>query len=146
MNERGKRWQAANPDKKAKAQQRRIEVNREHYRQINRDWRSKNKEKASGYTKRWAEKNPDKIRLYAKQKRVGRQNYLGVEYAEALANDPCAFCGARPIEIDHIEPRKRGGSDDWLNLTAACRSCNAMKRTSPLLLFLLRRAESRVKI
>jgi 5-methylcytosine-specific restriction endonuclease McrA len=32
------------------------------------------------------------------------------------------------LEVDHIIPRKHGGTDDLENLQALCYSCNAMKR------------------
>lgn len=44
----------------------------------------------------------------------------------------CELCGIsadiRALEVDHIEPRSRGGTDDPENLQALCFSCNAMKR------------------
>jgi len=41
----------------------------------------------------------------------------------------CAYCGAQnvPLEIDHIHPRSKGGSDRVSNLTLACRPCNQSK-------------------
>jgi 5-methylcytosine-specific restriction endonuclease McrA len=38
--------------------------------------------------------------------------------------------------------KKSGGTDDWDNLTGACHSCNARKRTIPLLQFMLRQLPS----
>jgi ATP adenylyltransferase len=44
----------------------------------------------------------------------------------------CELCGAsaeqKALEVDHILPRKHGGSDDMHNLQALCYSCNATKR------------------
>jgi diadenosine tetraphosphate (Ap4A) HIT family hydrolase len=44
----------------------------------------------------------------------------------------CELCGVsadvRAIEVDHIVPRNRGGTDDPDNLQALCYSCNSMKR------------------
>ena len=44
----------------------------------------------------------------------------------------CELCGIsaeqKALEVDHIVPRKRGGSDEKSNLQALCYSCNAMKR------------------
>jgi diadenosine tetraphosphate (Ap4A) HIT family hydrolase/5-methylcytosine-specific restriction endonuclease McrA len=38
------------------------------------------------------------------------------------------FSGVRALEVDHIVPRSRGGTDDPDNLQALCYRCNAMKR------------------
>jgi len=44
----------------------------------------------------------------------------------------CELCGIsadkKALEVDHIIPRNRGGTDDLSNLQALCYSCNAMKR------------------
>jgi 5-methylcytosine-specific restriction endonuclease McrA len=41
----------------------------------------------------------------------------------------CAYCGARdvPLEVEHIVPKSRGGSDRVSNLALACRACNERK-------------------
>lgn len=58
-----------------------------------------------------------------------------------LYADPCAYCGAPSAAIDHIVPWSAGGRDeDGMNLTGACRRCNAKKHAKPLLHFLLERA------
>ncbi len=50
----------------------------------------------------------------------------------------CAYCGARdlPLEVDHIHPRSRGGSDRVSNLTLACHACNQAKGNQPVEAFL----------
>lgn len=65
-----------------------------------------------------------------------------LDFARVLVADPCAYCGAEADTFDHIEPRSKGGSSFWENLTAACRPCNSSKRTASLLGFLLRQPQA----
>lgn len=48
------------------------------------------------------------------------------------AGTRCELCGVsnevKALEVDHIVPRNKGGTDDMSNLQALCYSCNAMKR------------------
>ncbi len=41
----------------------------------------------------------------------------------------CVYCGAHgiPLELDHLMPKSRGGSDRASNLVVACHSCNQHK-------------------
>ena len=50
----------------------------------------------------------------------------------------CAYCEQQDtrLEIDHIVPKSKGGSDRVSNLTIACRDCNCKKRNSSLQEFL----------
>jgi 5-methylcytosine-specific restriction endonuclease McrA len=51
------------------------------------------------------------------------------EYVLLKWHHQCAYCDARavPLELDHVQPRARGGSDRVSNLTLACTSCNQRK-------------------
>lgn len=59
-------------------------------------------------------------------------------YLNALALDPCAYCGQPATDLDHIQP-KGAGVDSWDNLTSACGTCNKRKQRVTLLGFMLRR-------
>jgi 5-methylcytosine-specific restriction endonuclease McrA len=43
----------------------------------------------------------------------------------------CAFCGdefdASKLTRDHVHPRSRGGTNDWVNSVTACKDCNERK-------------------
>ena len=56
--------------------------------------------------------------------------------SEVLERDGafCAYCGAPDVrlELDHIHPRSRGGSDSPDNLTPACKRCNTSKGAKTL--------------
>lgn len=39
----------------------------------------------------------------------------------------CAYCGLDANQVDHIIPRKDGGTHDLDNLVACCKSCNSKK-------------------
>ena len=57
---------------------------------------------------------------------------VGYEVREYLLDKwqrRCAYCGKAniPLQVEHIIPRSRGGSDRVSNLTLACESCNQRK-------------------
>lgn len=65
----------------------------------------------------------------------------GVEIRQYLLSKwrrTCAYCGATgvPLNIDHIHPRSRGGSDRIANLTLACVPCNQQKNDQSVADFL----------
>jgi hypothetical protein len=57
------------------------------------------------------------------------QGYEIREYLLEKFERKCAYCGktAVPMEIEHIVPKSRGGSDRVSNLTISCRRCNQEK-------------------
>ena len=65
------------------------------------------------------------------QVRLTRENLL-------LRDDfQCQYCTRRPghreLNVDHVQPRSRGGEDSWTNLVISCRACNLKKgRRTPL--------------
>lgn len=94
---------------------------------------------------KWQRANPAKVNEIsnrAKRRRRWGRGSDTAAFARVLQSDPCAYCGEMGVEIDHIEPVAVGGLKDWTNLTGACRSCNARKRTRSLLTFLLDRQPS----
>jgi 5-methylcytosine-specific restriction endonuclease McrA len=65
----------------------------------------------------------------------------GYEVREALLEKwsrACAYCGVSgvPLQIEHIIPKARGGSNRFSNLTLACEDCNQRKGALPVEVFL----------
>ena len=51
------------------------------------------------------------------------------EYLLEKFNRTCVYCGVRnvPMEVEHIVPKTRGGSNRVSNLTLSCQPCNQKK-------------------
>jgi ATP adenylyltransferase len=66
-------------------------------------------------------------------RRIALGDISGTVRYEVLkrAGSRCELCGIpsdeRALEVDHIHPRRHGGSDDLSNLQALCYKCNANK-------------------
>src|SRR5690554_2808708 len=65
---------------------------------------------------------------------------LGYEVREYLLEKwgrECAYCGEQntPLEVEHIHPKSKGGSNRISNLTLACTPCNQSKGNLPLQVF-----------
>ena len=56
------------------------------------------------------------------------------EYLLAKFDRTCVYCGATntPLNLDHVHPRSRGGSDRVSNLVLACVPCNRTKADRPV--------------
>ena len=57
--------------------------------------------------------------------RLSRENvYIRDDYA-------CQYCQGRPgkagLNIDHVQPRSRGGATEWTNVVTSCIPCNTRK-------------------
>jgi hypothetical protein len=71
--------------------------------------------------------NPEIARIEYQQGLL--QGYEVRAYLLEKLGRRCTYCGATdtPLEVEHIIPRSRGGSDRVGNLTLACRPCNLAK-------------------
>jgi 5-methylcytosine-specific restriction endonuclease McrA len=71
---------------------------------------------------------------------------LGYEVREYLLNKwdrRCAYCGTEniPLQIEHIKPRAKGGTNRISNLALACESCNIKKGTQDIAAFLQKKPD-----
>jgi HNH endonuclease/RRXRR protein len=65
------------------------------------------------------------------------------EYVLEKWGRKCAYCAKQdiPLQIEHIVPRAKGGSDRVSNLTLACEKCNTAKGTQDIAVFLGKKPE-----
>jgi 5-methylcytosine-specific restriction endonuclease McrA len=71
------------------------------------------------------------------------QGYEVREYLLEKFGRKCAYCGAEntPLEVEHIRPKSKGGSNRVSNLTLACRPCNSKKDNMPIEVFLKKKPD-----
>ena len=65
------------------------------------------------------------------------------EYLLEKFGRKCVYCGAEnvPLNIDHVVPKARGGSNRISNLVLSCVNCNQKKDSQPVEVFLKNRPE-----
>lgn len=76
---------------------------------------------------------------------------LGYEVREYLLNKwdrKCAYCDAEniPLQVEHIKPKAKGGTNRISNLCLACEKCNLKKGTQDIEKFLAKKPELLKKI
>jgi hypothetical protein len=76
---------------------------------------------------------------------------MGYEVREYLLekfNRTCVYCGAKdvPLQIEHIIPKSKGGTDRPSNLTIACQPCNQKKGNLSLDEFLAKKPDILQKV
>jgi 5-methylcytosine-specific restriction endonuclease McrA len=75
----------------------------------------------------------------------------GYEVREYLLNKwdrKCAYCSIEnvPLQVEHIQPRAKGGTDRVSNLCIACEKCNTKKGTQDIRVFLSKKPEVLKKV
>ncbi|MGK7872014.1 MAG: RNA-guided endonuclease IscB [Xenococcaceae cyanobacterium] len=81
-------------------------------------------------------RNPD---IQGKEYQQGTlAGYETREYLLEKWKRQCAYCGVKdiPLQIEHIHPRAKGGSNSITNLTLSCEKCNIKKGTKEIKDFL----------
>ena len=61
--------------------------------------------------------------------RAGESYRQHRSFVLGIHGEKCFYCGAvnERLQLDHVVPRSRGGSDDPSNLVPACKPCNTSK-------------------
>lgn len=81
-------------------------------------------------------RNPD---IQGKEYQQGTlTGYETREYLLEKWGRQCAYCGAKdvPLQVEHIHPKAKGGSNSISNLTLSCEKCNIKKGTKDINEFL----------
>jgi len=81
-------------------------------------------------------RNPD---IQGKEYQQGTLfGYETRQYLLEKWNRECAYCGIKnvPVQIEHIHPRAKGGTNSITNLTLSCEKCNNKKGTKNIKEFL----------
>lgn len=141
----------AKTDRKKETARKYREANREHLnacsrvrhannpkkqREATAAWYRKNKERVSEYNRDYKKKHR-KLIAFLQRQYVSRKNgAVGTATEEQIKSrldyhgNRCIYCGRDgPMEIEHMIPLSRGGTNWPANLAPACRSCNSSKRS-----------------
>jgi 5-methylcytosine-specific restriction endonuclease McrA len=142
----GRKWAAANPEKRRATHARYNAAHREERRESDRRRRLANAEKLRAAASRYRLAHLEEYRLASSRRRARESGSGGkLSKSEWLAiltawNGLCAYCGAPGTSIDHLIPIARGGKHDKSNVVPACKPCNSRKRTALPLNFIWRQA------
>ena len=124
-------WRRANPSGHARIQKRYADAHREQVRESCRRTAATHDYENGRPARRWADPHQRAVvlrarRNYRNRKRANGGRMTSADVREILAM-PCAYCGGKATELDHIVPVSRGGTHSRENVAPACRSCNARK-------------------
>lgn len=110
-----RKWRAKYPERQAAA---------------DRAWRLGNLDIARANGRRWAERNREAVRARNRARKIARRAKITRVLMQAQRGR-CAYCRSKlepgRFHIDHILPRKLGGSNEHSNLQLTCCECNFEK-------------------
>jgi 5-methylcytosine-specific restriction endonuclease McrA len=79
---------------------------------------------------------PSVVRLLGTHRAQARAVRFSREAVHARDGYTCQYCGTRPdrteLTLDHVHPRRAGGTTVWTNVVSACAPCNRRKGGSTL--------------
>lgn len=137
-----RQWYRRNRERAAIRRKRYYVAHKGDERATAKKWLSLNPDRARAITRRASAKyrssgygrKARRIRdVNRRDKRAGTMNLADWEKKLRRLGHRCSGCGSRDrIEIDHIIPLSKGGTNDIHNLQPLCRTCNARKNAKIL--------------
>lgn len=103
--------------------------NREAVLACGKAWRAANPERQAGLVKAWKDRNPEKVRADRRGRKIAKRKEIRAALTRAQRGK-CAICRERlgaDSHLDHIMPKKLGGSNARSNLQLTCPTCNLTK-------------------
>jgi 5-methylcytosine-specific restriction protein A len=85
-----------------------------------------------GYCKACAGKRPQSGDAYrgSRHERGYGSRWEKLRMSVLRLSPGCVVCGQPATDVDHIIPKRRGGSDDRSNLQTLCHACHSRKTAS----------------
>lgn len=130
MIERAEKWNKDNPDKATQHSRSSYKRHRKRRLEAGKKYREENKDRMAKLKKEWRKKNPIRFKGYAHKRRQAIKAPLSGDDLERLFDlyPFCLACGAeKDLEIDHVLPLSRGGTNEFENLQVLCGRCNRSK-------------------
>lgn len=136
------------------------QANKERLQEIGRKWRAKNRsrllaQKAAYYAanrdrarqmmKEWTRTHREEEATHAANREARKKGAGGSHTPEqwkallASYHGKCVYCGAKADTRDHVDPIAGGGTNDIDNIVPACKLCNTKKRTTPVLIWMVKK-------
>lgn len=134
ISERKKQYYEANHEKIAEYHKEYYKANREKVLEQRKQYLEDNREQVAKKRKRYYQDNKEAYRLHNQKRRAAKANAAGHCTPEQLQarfdyhGNRCVYCGSeKNLQIEHMIPISKGGTNWPANLAPACESCNKSK-------------------
>lgn len=138
---RAKEWALKNPERRTAIRRKNYLNNKEKYLEISTNWNKSHSEKHVESNRKWRENNPEKyLALARKHDMIKKDRVINageIPTTEQIRNliiqsrKHCFWCDKivkdKDLNIDHLYPLAKGGTNNIDNLVVSCGLCNRKK-------------------